>query len=136
TITFNDATAFEGDSTVSRGTNVFTVQLNTTSAVPVTVLFATAPGTATNANDYVSRSGTFTFAPGVTVTNLRVTLGGDVAYEADEYFYVNFFNPNNATLVRTQAIGTILNDDPPPALVVTNTTVTEGNATVQLSIPV
>jgi uncharacterized repeat protein (TIGR01451 family) len=142
TITISDAQALEGNSGATRGTNVFTVQLNTTSAVPVSVQFATAVGSASNTVDYVNRSGTLNFAPGVTTTNVRVTVVTDLSYEGDEIFFLNFSNAINATLVRTQAVGTILNDDPAPMVVVTNTVVTEGNSgslaatiTVQLSNP-
>src|SRR6185436_1303376 len=114
-----------GDVPTARSTNVFTVQLNTTSPVPVSVQFATAPGTATNIGDYVTRSGLLVFEPGQTITNIRVTIGSDVIYENDETFFLNFFNVTNATLLRTQAIGTIANDDPQPTLVVSDVSVTE-----------
>lgn len=43
---------------------VFTVTLSAPSAVPVTVRYATADGTATAGQDYQAASGTLTFAPG------------------------------------------------------------------------
>jgi uncharacterized repeat protein (TIGR01451 family) len=127
-ITFSDASVPEGDFPTARSTNIFTVQLNTTSAVPVSVQFTTAPGTATNTGDYVTRSGLLIFQPGQTTTNIRVTIGSDQVYETDEYFFVNFFNATNATLIRTQAIGMIVNDDPQPTLVVSDVAVAEGNS--------
>ena len=43
-----------------------TVTLSAASSKTVTVDFATADGTATAANDYISASGTITFNPGIT----------------------------------------------------------------------
>jgi uncharacterized repeat protein (TIGR01451 family) len=127
----------EGNTPATRGTNIFLVELNTTSAVPVYVRFSTAPGTAVNTGDYVTRTGLITFAPGVTSTNIRVTIGAESNYELDEYFFLNFFDVTNATLVRTQSIGTIINDDAAPTLVVSDVTVVEGDgSTALVSIPV
>jgi hypothetical protein len=60
--------------------------------------------------------------------------------ETNETFLVSLSNPGNATLARSQAAGTILNDDGVPSLTVTDVSVLEGNAnitnavvTVQLS---
>jgi uncharacterized repeat protein (TIGR01451 family) len=127
-ITISDSSTLEGDSAATRGTNIFLVTLNTTSAVPVTVQFATRVGSASNTVDYVNRTGTLTFAPGVTSTNVRVTIFTDFRYEEDEVFTLFFSNAVNAVLDREAAVGTIINDDPPPALVVTNTVVTEGDS--------
>jgi len=140
-ITFNDPSSLEGNSVTSRGTNVFVVQLNTTSAVPVSVRYATAPGTATN-TDFVSRSGLIVFEPGVTSTNINVTLAGEQSFELNETLFMNFSSVTNAILVRTQSVGTIINDDPAPGIVVVNQSVTEGNSgntaltfPVRLSVP-
>ena len=136
-ITVTDASEIEGSSALTRGTNIFSVQLNTTSAVPVYVQFTTAPGTALNTSDYVTRSGLITFAPGITETNIRVTLGADTVYEANEFFFLNLFNVTNATLVRTQAVGTIINDDPQPTLIFSTATFNEGNSGAPLvSVPI
>jgi uncharacterized repeat protein (TIGR01451 family) len=136
-IVVNDASEIEGSSSLTRGTNIFTVQLNTTSAVPVYVQFTTAPGTALNTGDYITRSGLITFAPGITETNIRVSFGVDTLYEANEFFFLNFFSVTNATLVRTQAIGTIINDDPQPSVVFSTAAFNEGNSgSATVSVPV
>jgi len=92
-------------------TAVFTVNLSTTSALPVSVDFATADQTAQAGSDYFATSGTLTFAPGDLVKKIPVTLIGDIAIEPDETFALNFSNPQGATLAAAQAIGTIINDD-------------------------
>src|SRR5204863_844564 len=111
-------------------TNVFAVSLNATSSAAITVQFSTTPATATNVGDYIARSGTLTLPPGVISTNISIPISGDSRYEGTEFFLLNLFNPVNATLVRTQAIGTIVDDDPPPVLTLipSNFSVNEGNS--------
>ncbi len=136
-ITVTESAVLEGHSSTNRGTNIFYLQMNTTSAVPVTVQFGTVAGSATNVQDYVHRAGTLTFAPGLTETNVKVTIVSDRAYEPDEFFFLNFSNVANAVMVRTQAVGTILNDDIPPSLVFSNASFAEGNSnSVTFLIPV
>src|SRR5204863_1963422 len=45
-----------------------------------------------------------------------------------ETFFVNLSKATNATLSHSRGAGTILNDDPLPALSINNATVTEGNS--------
>lgn len=111
TLSVNDASVLEGD----EGTAIltFTVTLNSSEPVTqvVTVDYATADGTAVAHQDYHPISGTLTFTPGETVQTVSVLVVGDTAVETDETFYLNLSNPTNATLLRQQAVGTILNND-------------------------
>jgi hypothetical protein len=106
---------------------VFTVSLSTPSALPVTVDFATAPGTATSPADFAAQTGTLTFAPGTTTQLITVAVVGEAIFEANETFVVNLTNPANATLQDGQGQGTITNDDPAPTLTISDVTVTEGS---------
>ncbi len=100
----------EGNSGSSFAT--FNVRLSAASGQTVTVNYATADGTATVAdNDYISTSGTLSFAPGNTLLTVNVPIVGDTKVESNENFYLNFSNPNGATLANSQAVGTILDDD-------------------------
>ena len=73
---------------------VFTVNTNVPDTNPVTVVFSTADGTATTAdNDYQPTSGTLTFAAGATSQNITVLVNGDTKNEADETFTVNLSDP-------------------------------------------
>lgn len=95
----------------------FTVSLSAPAAVPVTVSYSTADGTATLANqDYVAASGVVTFAPGETSKTVAVTVTGDTATEADETMSLVLSNPTNARIRVATATGMIRNDDngPPP----------------------
>ncbi len=84
----------------------------------VTVQYNTADGTATVSNgDYVSASGTLTFAPGTTVQTVTVAVTGDTTVEPNETFTVNLTNATGAALFTNSATGTILNDDGQKALI-------------------
>jgi hypothetical protein len=81
-------------------TAVFTVSLAAPSSLFVTVNYATADGTATDAgNDYVPTSGTLTFAPGETTQTITVVINPDRKNDADETFFVDLSGAVNALLV-------------------------------------
>ena len=95
------------DRIISEGTNgakqaVFTVTLDPPSDQTVSVDFATADGTATAGSDYTAASGSLTFAPGQTTTNISITVTADVPVENDEIFYVNLGNAVNAPIQKGQ----------------------------------
>jgi len=112
------------------GTNTltFTISLSNPSAAVVTVDWATASGTATAGTDYVSGSGTVTFAPLDTSQTVTVTVNGDALYERDETVTVELSNATNAPIGRPQGRGTIANDDAAPVISVSDRSVTEGDA--------
>jgi large repetitive protein len=110
-------------------TATFTVTLTPVSTQSVTVAYATADGTATTAgSDYVAKSGTLTFAPGVTTQTIAVTVNGDTTFEPDETFVVNLTSPTNATISDAQGVGTLVNNDAPSVLSINDVSVTEGNS--------
>lgn len=125
-ISISDAELTEGN---SRSTNaLFNVTLSNPSASVVTVSYSTATNTARSGTDFSSRRGKLTFLPGETNKIISVRVVSDLRNEADETFLVNLTAPVRATLGRTQGIGTILNDDPLPAISIGDITVTEGNS--------
>lgn len=95
------------------GTSVLNlaVTLSAASKTPVTVNFATADGTATAGSDYVATSGILTFAPGVTVQQVPVTINGDTLVEPNETFNVTLSAASGAAIGTATAVGTINNDD-------------------------
>jgi Ca2+-binding RTX toxin-like protein len=126
-ISINDVSQAEGN----MGTTpfAFTVSLSRPSAFATTVDYATADGTATVAdNDYQPTSGTLTFQPGETSKTVTVVVNGDNKFELDENFFVNLSNPSNGTFGDGQGEGTILNDDPLPAVSISDDSQFEGNA--------
>ncbi|AWM37417.1 Extracellular serine protease precursor [Gemmata obscuriglobus] len=123
TLSISNVTAAEGNTGGTPFT--FTVTLSVPSSQTVTVNYATAPGTATD--DFVSISGTLTFAPGETSKTVTVTVIGDTVIEPDETFTVVLSNPINATIATGTGTGTITNDDrTSPAVVSIGTPGTPG----------
>jgi uncharacterized repeat protein (TIGR01451 family) len=111
------------------GTTAFTfpITLSAASGKDVTVSYSTADGTAKAADsDYVPIPlDRLTFPAGTTAQTITVLVKGDTRYEPDELFYVNFFSPGNAALPGAQVVGTLLNDDPKPAVSINDVTVIE-----------
>jgi len=139
-LSVNDVVAPEGNS----GTKnfIFVVSLSAASAQTVTVNYSTSDGTATAGSDYVAKSGTLTFPPGMLMKNDTILVNGDLLVEPDEEFYLTLSSPSNATLTRPQGAGVIQNDDGVTQVSVNNISVTEGNSgttnaifTVSLSAP-
>ena len=140
TLSIDDISMTEGNTGSLNA--VFTVSLSAPSSVPVSVSYATADGTALAGSDYTAASGALVFAPGVTTQTVSVAVLGDVLAEPDETFAVNLTQPGNATLARSQGVGTIVSDDFVPSISINDVSVTEGNSgtrnavfTVSLSAP-
>ena len=106
----------------------FTVTLSAADTHPVVVDYTTANGTAIAGSDYVATSGTLTFNPGETSKTLSVTKNGDIAFEANETFFLDLTNPVNANLLQARGTGTISNDDSPPSISINDVSQAEGNA--------
>ena len=105
---------------------VFTISLSAVAIDPVTVAYSTEDGSATvGNNDYQPTSGTLTFAPGVTSQTVTVNVVGDNVGEPSENFFVNFEALENA-VGSGQAVGTIVDDDGPPILTISNASVSAG----------
>jgi hypothetical protein len=109
-LSINDVTVTEGNSGTVNAT--FTVTLSAASDQVVTVDFATANGTAISPSDYAGTIGMLTFAPGETTKTITVVIYGDTIDELNETFFVNLSNATNATIARSQGVGTIEDDDP------------------------
>ena len=110
TVSIADGAVPEGDSGALP--LAFPVSLSAPNSQPVTVRFATADGSARAPEDYAPASGTLTFNPGETVKTITVMVNGDVTNETDETVLLNLTSPANAILGRTQAFGTISDNEP------------------------
>ncbi len=127
TLTVGDASVVEGNSGTKQMT--FTVSLSEAATGPVTVNFATANGTATAGEDYVSRSGTITFAAGETQKTISVTVNGDKIAELNDTLALNLSAPTGATIADGVGTGTILTDDViVPQIAIADATVKEGDS--------
>ena len=129
-ISISDVTVTEGDA----GTKVATFTVSRASGTAAfDVNFATADGTATAGSDYVAQpTGTLSFAAGDLTKTISVTINGDTAVEPNETFFVNLTGvTNGGTIVKSQGVGTIANDDTAAGvgnISISDVTVTEGNA--------
>ena len=108
-LSIDDVSVNEGNSGTTTAT--FTVSLSAASGQTVSVNYITADGTATAGSDYAARSGTLTFAPGVTTQGVAITVNGDTAVEPNETFSVGLSGASNASIARATGTGTIVNDD-------------------------
>jgi uncharacterized repeat protein (TIGR01451 family) len=108
-ITIADALVLEGN---SGQTNLsFAVRLSFPTTLPISVNYATADFTAQAGSDYIATNGTVTFTYPETNKLITVLVNGDTNVEASESLFVNLSAPVNSSLARSQAIGTIVNDD-------------------------
>jgi hypothetical protein len=108
----------------------------------VSVDWATEDGTATAGSDYAAASGNLLIPAGSSTGTIEVSLNGDTVDEGDETLVLRASNAVNATLRTPAVTGTILDDDKPPRISVTDANVIEGNSditvltfTVELSEP-
>ncbi len=127
-ISISDASFKEGKNGTKDAT--FTVNLSGQSSRVTTVDYSTADGTAIAGSDYTNVDlTTISFAPGETSKQIVVPIIGDLTEEPDETFKVNLSNAINAklSLTNSSATGTILNDDTPVSLAVTDANAAETN---------
>ena len=113
TLTIADLSQSEGSSSTPSIFKV-TVSLSAPSSSDVTVNFSTADGTAVSSgtsSDYMSSSGSLLIAAGNTSGTISITVSADTIVEPDETFLLNLSSASGATILDSQALVTILNDD-------------------------
>jgi hypothetical protein len=94
-----------------------TVTLSGSSASAVDVPWTTVNGSAIGGADFTAASGSVHFNSGVTSQTLSVQIAGDWTSEwnstlqLDEVFFVDLGTPTNATLLKSRATVTIVDDD-------------------------
>lgn len=91
----------------------FTISLDKTTTVPVSVDYTLKDGTATAPKDYTAASGTITIPAGQSNAELTVSLTGDPAdiRQDNLTFTVQLSNPKNGTLGTTSVTGTIITEN-------------------------
>jgi len=115
TISVASTNAWESIGSGFGGTSNFTVTLSEASANAVSVDYRSLQGSALEIVDYPASSGTLTFAPGETSKTVSLRVNSDSIDEADEAFFMEFRNPQNAVLAGNARIfretAFILDDD-------------------------
>ena len=126
----NDVSVTEGNSGTKTVTFTVTLSSPAPSGSTTSVRIVTAPGTATAGSDYVSSSGTLTFAAGQTSRTRSITINGDTMPEGNETFFANLSSPVGLTIADSQGVATILDDDTPalPSISINDISITEGNS--------
>lgn len=121
-ISVSDVTVVEGNA--GTRTVSFAVSISSASGRTVTVDYATQNGTATAGSDYIAKSGTLSFIPGVASTSVSVTINSDMTPEIDEDFFLQLSNPTNGFVLDGLGTAVIQEDD---ALTISDATIVEGN---------
>lgn len=107
----------------------FTITRSGNTSGASTVSWATTNGTAIAGTDYIAVAATpVSFAAGETSKPVSVAVNGDALTELNETFNVVLSVPTGATISDAAGIGTVLNDDGPAYLSMSDAVVTEGNA--------
>jgi len=108
-LTIGDVTVHEGDA--GTRTAVFTVSLDKASTSTVKVNYATVSASATKISDFLTKTGSLSFAPGVTSLTIQVTINPDDLAEGNETFKVKLSGAYLATITDGTGLGTIVDDD-------------------------
>jgi hypothetical protein len=127
TLSINDVSVTEGNPGAPLHSAVFTISLKAAQPASISFQLKTADGSARQPGDYASRIGTSTIPAGQLSTTISLPIVADTTSEPDETFSVDLSN-SIATIARSRGSATIVNDDPIPALSISNATVTEGNS--------
>jgi hypothetical protein len=143
-ISAGDASVTEGDPGPSVNVTV-PVTLSALHYLPVSVNYATLPGSASSL-DFVATSGTLTIPAGATSGSVTIGVTGDLSDEDPETILLNLSLPTPPTIATTmldgQGVVTILDNDPPPSISMTEGSAIEGDcgggslfSTVSISPP-
>src|SRR5437763_10339265 len=139
TLAIDDVSQAEGS---TGGTTAFTFTVTKTGATTqsVTVGFTTVDGTATGNSscaaaatgtpDYISQTGTLTFAPRDPSKTITVQVCADTTFELSEAVTVKLSGATAATPTKDTGTGTIVNDDALPLLDITDMTRAGGSTGV------
>src|SRR5215217_1203885 len=101
-ISVRDVLVVEGNAGTTQAT--FVVALSGPATQSVSFSFATSNGTATSGSDYVTTSGALTFAPGEVEKPVVVLVNGDTVDEAQETFFLDISNVQNATVSSSRGL--------------------------------
>jgi chitinase len=133
-IRINDASIVEGDN--GQKSMTFTISWTGSKGGPApSVHYTTANVTAADGVDYVAASGTASLTNGgCRCAAVNVPIRGDTITEGTETFVVNLSSPVNGTIADAQGVGTIYDNEGPPAIVASDVTGSESSGTLSFSV--
>jgi hypothetical protein len=120
----------------SKGTLVFPVSLSEVSKHVVTITYQLGDATAEAGSDYEASAGALTIQAGSQSAEIPVTILDDALNEADETFVVELTEVANAAMERSQATGTIRDNDELPTLSISDAAAEELSETMTMSFTV
>ena len=106
---------------------VFVLTLDKTSNESISLKYQTVSNTAKSPDDFIHKSGTVVFPPNTRTQVLRVQVKGEKTNEADEFFSIQLYQPVNGVIAVASAMGTIVNDDPLPSLLIDDASANESS---------
>ena len=119
----------------------FQAVLSEESARQVTVRVTTADESGTAGADYEAIERDLTWEPGETEVSFTVKVLGDVLDEEDERFKLELSRlddarrPDSETKIEAETAGTIIDNDPPPRLFISDARVNEGDPPASVAAP-
>ncbi|GBF80960.1 Calx-beta domain-containing protein [Aphanothece sacrum] len=136
-VSISDAQVIEGNSGLTK--LLFTVNLSDAATEAFTLNYNTIDGTATGGIDYASiTNGSLNFLVGETQKTIEVQVNGDLTDEDNENFILQLFKnsttPASISLLNSQGLGNIIDDDVQARLSITDVTVNEKNGTATLRV--
>jgi large repetitive protein len=135
TIKIADASIVEGNAGTSTLSFKVTWSGSKGGGGSVSVDYATAAATATAGSDYTTKTGTVSLTNGACrCGTISIAIVGDLLDEDTETFQVNLSNPSGATIADAQAIGTIYDNEGPPAVIVTDASDVESTGSMSVSV--
>lgn len=139
TVNIGAATTNEGAENI-----IFPLTLDAPVAQPVSVRFIAASDTAVAGQDFVATNGLVIIPPFTTNAEIRVRLIDDALFETrpfdariphndePEQFFLRLTSSTNAAIGVSEGVGTILDNEPVPDIIVTAENPLEGNAGTNL----
>lgn len=128
-VSIADAAAPESDGVIS-----FQLSLSASASSPISVDYVVAAVSASEGIDFIADAGTVTFPAGSVLEVLDVSVVDDQLDEADESIRVLLSNPAGAVLGAAEALGTIGDDDDPPAISVSDAQSSEAAGSIEVPL--
>jgi len=116
------------------GVAVFNVVRTGDISANATIDFATTDASALDGADYTGLGGTLSFAAGEASKTIAIATIDDELVENPEQFVVNLSNATDGTIVDASGVGTIIDDDTPPTLVIDDVVVNESDGTATFTV--
>jgi hypothetical protein len=133
TLSVNNVSVTEGNPGSPQRFASFIVSLSAPAPAAISFRVDTASGVGANAaiegTDYTGVHGTRVIGAGAAATTVNVPILADTTFEPNEQFTLNL-SGSVVTITRPTGTGTIVNDDPLPAVRISDARVAEGNSGV------